>query len=368
VSRLKQISLGLLIVFLLSTSASARVLWRRSLEPWSAFRSKTVRPEKTPPLWQDGKIYAVSSRGRYVVLDADSGRRLVKLKLKFRASSGLLVQEGRVYFGSDTGELVCLDAASGSLLWTYTLKIIDISPPIIAGDFVIFQTGLDAVTALNKTTGEWAWTYQHHRISDIAIMGMSAPAADEQLVHLGTSDGYLLALHWQDGSLAWKKQLFSKGNFRDIDAGLVTDETTIFASDYSGETAAVSRRSGDKYWDFQAGGLARPVLSGGTLYIAGRDGRVVALDKKTGLKQWETEIEKAKKIVPETRLLTPALYKQWLIVPNLQGKIFFLDPTTGKVEQTIHLFKSISVPIQAGAGDDGLYLFSNKGIIYKMSY
>lgn len=365
-SLLKKISLGLLIVFLGSNSASARVLWKRSLEPWSHFRSKTARPEKTPPLLQDGKIYTVSSRGRYVVLDADSGRPLVKVMLKFRAASGLLVQEGRVYVGSETGELVCLDAASGSLLWTYPLKIIDISPPIIAGEFVIFQTGLDAVTALNKATGQWAWTYQHHRISDIAIMGMSAAVADEQFVYVGASDGYLLALRGQDGGLAWKKQIFSKGNFRDIDAGLVTDPTTIFACDFYGEMAAVSRRSGDKYWDFQAGGLARPILSKGTLYVASRDGRVVALDKETGLKQWETELEKAKKINPDTRLLTPALYKQWLVVPNLQGKIFFLDPTTGKVEKTIRLFKSISVPIQAG--DDSLYLFSNKGFLYKLSY
>ena len=363
---LKKISLCLLIVFLGSTSASARVLWKRSLEPWSLFRSKTVRPEKTPPLWQDGKIYTVSSRGKYVVFDADSGRRLVNVKLKFRAASGLLVAEGRVYFGSDTGELVCLEAASGNLLWTYVLKVIDISPPVLDGEFVIFQTGLDAITALNKTTGQWAWTYQHHRISDIAIMGMSAPAADPQLVYVGTSDGYLLALRWQDGAVAWKIQLFNKGNFRDLDAGLSLDPNTIFACDFYGEMAAVSRRTGEKLWDFQAGGLATPVLDGDKIYLASRDGRVVALAKDTGLKLWETKLEEPKKMSPAKRLLTPALYKQKLVVPNLQGKFFFLDPTTGKLEKTTRSLRHASVSLVPG--DDSLYLLDNKGIIYKLSY
>ena len=362
----KIIWLCLLGILLCSSSASARVVWRRSVEPWSRFRSQTVRSEKTPPVWQEGKIYVVSSRGRYDVFNADSGRRQVKAKLKYRASSGLLVAEGKVVFGSDTGELVCLEAPTGKVLWTYVLKIIDISPPILAGDLVIFQTGLDAVTAVNKTTGEWVWTYQHHRLSDIAVRGISAPLADDQFVYVGTSDGYLLALRAQDGGLAWKKQLFSKGNFRDIDADLSTDGSALFISNFYGETAAVSRKSGEKLWDFQAGGLAQPVLEGDKLYVAARDGRVLALAKDTGLQLWETKLEPPNKMTPADRLLTPARYQQWLVVPNLQGKIFFLDPATGKLEKTKHLFHPISVALQAG--DNGLYLLTNKGIIYQLRY
>jgi outer membrane protein assembly factor BamB len=355
-----------LILLTLAPPALARVVWRRSLEPWSLLRSKRINSEKAPPYIEGARIYAVSSRGRYLELDALSGKRLVKARIKYRASSGLLVEEGRVYFGSQSGDLVCLDSDNGEVLWTYPLKVIDISPPAVFGDLLIFQTGIDEVTAINKASGEWVWTYQHPSLNDISIMGISAPMVDKQFVYIGTADGYLLALHGEDGRLVWKKQVFTQGNFRDIDGGLAQDETTIFACDFYGEVVAVSKKTGEKYWSYQVGGLAGPVVEGELVYVAGRDGSVVALDKNTGLKLWDTVIFEPETFTPMKRLLTPTLYKQWLIVPNLQGKIFFLDPTTGQVEKTIHLFKSISVPIQAG--DDGMYLFSNKGFLYKLRY
>lgn len=351
-------------IIALSQPAFSKIVWQRSVEPWSYFRSNQINVETSPLYLENGKIYAVSSRGRYLVLDAGSGKRLVKARLKYRASSGLLVDEGMVYFGAQSGEMVCLKAETGEVIWTYPLKVIDISPPAVFGDLVIFQTGINEIIALNKFSGQWAWTYNHSAADDISIMGISGPVVDKEYVYLGTSDGYLLALRADDGRVLWKKLIFSHGKFRDIDASMPQDETTIYVCDFYGEISAVSKKTGEKYWSYEVGGAVGLFLQGEVLYISSRDGMLHALDKTTGLKIWESELVSVENPSLRVKLLKPEVYKNWIIVPNQQGKIFLLNPESGNLEKTLYPLKRISVPVLIGG--DWMYLYANKGIIYKI--
>jgi outer membrane protein assembly factor BamB len=175
-----------------------------------------------------------------------------------------------------------------------------------------------------KTFTQFNWQFQ----TNAAIR--STPVCNKELVFVGSSDGYLYALHKQDGKLAWKfncgsaitaSPAYSKGIVY-----VSTLDQHLFAVDVANGKQVYSKTTGDNPvydWGFDYYGSS-PVIKEDTLFIAAADGTVNALDKRNGKTFWSSK--------PGSFIRsTPAIADGLLYVGDVKGILFTLESKNGKV-------------------------------------
>ncbi|WP_460947071.1 outer membrane protein assembly factor BamB family protein [Spirosoma daeguense] len=100
---------------------------------------------------------------------------------------------------------------------------------------------------------------------------------------------YQLNEQYKNVARAWEKQDNS-----DIGAGIVSDKTTCFYPNTSGQLVALSLADGSGKWRFATNGkiYSTPALRKNYIVVASTDGTIYCLDKRSGLLRWKQETGK----------------------------------------------------------------------------
>jgi polyvinyl alcohol dehydrogenase (cytochrome) len=229
-------------------------------------------------------------------------------------------------FADAAAHVMMMDAATAQVLWSATVKVTSVSNvtamPVLFEDKVFVPissgelnmgaapeyeccTSHGAVVALNANNGERLWVY--HTMEDAKPTTVSrvgtqqygpsgapiwtAAAVDEKrrLIYVGTGENTsapatdtsdaILALHMDDGTLAWKFQatpndIFLTGCMNDPDGPNCPPADSI-----------------NKDWDFGAGIMLGNKSDGTELVLAGqKNGVVWALNPDNGELVWNTKV------------------------------------------------------------------------------
>ncbi|HUT51976.1 MAG TPA: PQQ-binding-like beta-propeller repeat protein [bacterium] len=321
-----------------------------------------MRPQRGSPVIYNDLIYVVSSRGKLVAFDL-AGNRGSSVAIAFKPLATPAIDQGRLFVGGDDGKFHCLDLGTGKEIWSYDLKTIDFSPAAVYGSNVIFQSASDRVMALDVETGAWRWEYQHLRIDDLAVRGMASPVIKDGVAYVGLSSGFVAAMDAQTGRLIWKKRVFQGEQFKDVDAPVQVDDTSVYAVSDAGDLAALSRKTGNVFWTYQAGGMAGLALDGDNLYLATDEAELIALDKITGKPAWSTKLLAGRAKLSFLNLPTaPRMIGPEIVTVSRDGQIFFLDKSTGKIEARHHYHTETASPAISVPGG-GVLFCDNKGIV-----
>ena len=203
-------------------------------------------------------------------------------------------------------------------------------------------------------------------------------------IHLGTRrDALLYALGAKDGSLAWKIQtegyvhatpavvdgvVYIAGCDEILRAIRIKDGTEVFAvssgaytaaspaihegrayyGTYENEVIAVDLKAQKILWRYQHPDRKFPfyssaAVSGGRVFVGGRDRMLHALDAKTGKAAW-THMTRAR-IDSSPLVIGTRVY-----VGSSEGKLFVLDTASGKVVQEFEAGGALSASPAAAAG------------------
>lgn len=160
-------------------------------------------------------------------------------------SSQLLpaVDGDRIYAANADGRVLALETASGRVLWKSKLDLQVTSSVGAAGGLVAVGTRDGKVHLLDSNSGEPRWSAQAS--SEV----LAAPAVSSDVVVVQAIDSRLQAFDTASGSLRWR---------------------------YSASSAPLTLR-----------GNAAPVITDGMVYSAFDNGKLAALDARTGLQMWE---------------------------------------------------------------------------------
>lgn len=147
----------------------------------------------------EDKVYGLDTRtGRRIWETKWISRKIPKEKIYLKASPFLM--DGIVYIGDGAGRFVALDAATGKTIWTRKL----------GGKIEGIPTGRDGITligvyktpgrlfALNAKTGKTVWV-----LSNLGPIE-SGPTLDGDTVYIGSHWGHLSAVRFRDGKLLWQ--------------------------------------------------------------------------------------------------------------------------------------------------------------------
>jgi outer membrane protein assembly factor BamB len=155
--------------------------------------------------------------------------------------------------------------------------------------------------AIDAQNGNLKWAFSTQGIV------RSRPSIADGLVYISSDDGKIYAINTQSGKQAWRKEI---GNFLprekreklgtntaptgwdDLQSSPVAVDDQVFVGSLDGKLYALDARTGDIKWTFKTGEKVRatPTVKEGIVYIGSWDGTVSALDARTGVPFWTTPI------------------------------------------------------------------------------
>lgn len=212
-------------------------------------------------------------------------------KLRIGLSPAAL--DGKVYAAAHSGDVVALEAANGRKLWSVDTKRPLSAGPGAGAGLVVVGSEKGDVIALRIESGADVWR--------VKIGGelLSAPAVSSDAVIVRTVDGRLRALAPADGHELWTvDQTVPRLSLRGAAPPVLVGETVLCGFD-NGKVVAVNVKTGDVLWESAVAPakgrteLERLVdidsaveVAGQDVYVVGFQGRAAMLALDSGQIWW----------------------------------------------------------------------------------
>jgi eukaryotic-like serine/threonine-protein kinase len=282
-----------------------------ALDPQTGTRKWAFRTEArvaSSPAVDHGLVYFGSYDGNFYAIETATG----KLRWKF----------------SNAGERrYAATHLHGSLPLGETMPDpfdVYLSSPAVSNNVVYFGSGDDNVYALDATTGAMKWKF---KTGDVVH---ASPAIVDGKLYIGSWDSYFYALDAATGKELWR---FKTGEDPDIhnqvgiqSSAIVADGIVYFGCRDS-NLYAVDAATGKKLWTFNNKGswvIVSPVVQAGKLYFATSDTALLhVVDAKTG-----TPIDSLKFYWPI--FSSPSIAGNMLYLAGQDGKLVAVDLTSFK--------------------------------------
>ena len=268
------------------------------------------------PAVNHGLVYFGSYDGNFYAVDTASG----KLRWKFRNAgerrfaathlhgslpvgetmpdpfdvylSSPAVSNGAVYFGSGDGNIYALDATTGDLKWKFkTGDVVHASPAIVDGRLYIGSWD-SYFYALDSATGKELWRFKTGEDPDIhnQVGIQSSATVADGIVYFGCRDSNLYALDASTGKKLWSFN--NKGSWV-IVSPVVQAGKLYFATSDTALLRELDAKTGTLIdsLKFDWPIFSSPSIAGATLYLAGQDGKLVAVDLASFKPAWVFQSE-----------------------------------------------------------------------------
>ena len=219
-----------------------------------------------------------------------------------------IIAGGRIYAASASGEVVALQTSGGRVLWSQHVSE--------------FYTKEELATAFTDDM-------------DIITGGVGAGS---DLVVVAVISGDIIAMNQPDGSLAWRVPASSE-----VLSPPVVDRDLVFVQSIDGKLAAYKAIDGERVWIYSATtpsltlrGTSTPVLFGDYVIAGFGNGRIVILDRGSGLvrldqrvavSEGESDLEKLVDIDGNIEMTDEGR----LYVASFQGRLIGVDARSGRM-------------------------------------
>jgi outer membrane protein assembly factor BamB len=268
------------------------------------------------PAVADGVVFFGSYDGNFYAVDAATG----KVKWKFKNAgerryaathlhgalpvgetmpdpfdvylSSPVVWNGAVYFGSGDGNVYALDADSGAVKWKFKTGDVVHASPAIADGRVYVGSWDSYFYALDAATGAEVWRFKTGEDPNIhnQVGIQSSATVANGVVYFGCRDSKFYALDAVTGKKVW---MFPNNGSWVITSPVVRDGKVYMATSDTALLHVLDAKTGApigslKYhWPI----FGSPAIAGSTLYLAGQDGKLVAIDLGAWKQVWEFQTE-----------------------------------------------------------------------------
>lgn len=282
------------------------------------------------PALAAGRVFIANPDGQVVALNVQDGNRQWRTRLDIRISGGVGVGEGLVMLGGLDGTVVALDSRDGSEVWRTRVDSEVLAAPGASAGIAVVRTIDGGVTGLSTASGERRWNMQRDEPS-LTLRGDSPPLLDQGVAVLGFSDGKLAAVNVTTGATLWELPVARPSGTNevermiDVDASPLLVGNMLYAAAFQGNITAFELGANQVRWRQDVSTYADFAVDQEQVYIADSLGRVHALDRMTGERNWVQE-----KLL-RRRLSGPAAVGERLVVGDYQGYLHVMDSASGEL-------------------------------------
>lgn len=328
-------------------------------------------PLITQPVLVDGRIYTLDTESELSAFDVTNGKKIWHKDISAEdddddvIGGGIASSAGMLFVTNGYNEVLALNPNNGDIIWRKTIPAAARAAPTVL-DNRIFVTTLDGrVFAMNATDGSILWDYTGITES-AALVGAASPAANRDIVIPVFSSGEITALRIENGSVAWTDNLSAVRGFgglatiSDIKALPVIDKGLVIAISFNGRLAAIDERTGSRVWQREMSGDQTPWVAGNHIFVLTSNNELVALGRETGAIRWVASLPR---FDDDTRLnfTGPVLAGGRLIVAGTDGKVFEISPENGEILSQWNAGKTVTIPPIVAGGT--LYILSEDGTL-----
>jgi outer membrane protein assembly factor BamB len=243
------------------------------------------------PTVANGRVFVLTFGTELSAFDAGTGALDWASQLDdVSFTTSATVSDGRVFVGDRDGTVYAFDEATGTRDWTASTTTggVNVSPAVADGVVFVTSSGPDGVGglfALDAATGRTLWMYRM-----LAGTSHSSPGVAGGLVYVASGNGVasatgsLLAIHVDDGTLAWRARTWAR-----IDSSPAISGGAVFVGSEDGVLHAFDAATGAAEWTETAGAsffTSSPAVANGLVYIASGDGVTHAFDATSGEELW----------------------------------------------------------------------------------
>jgi outer membrane protein assembly factor BamB len=204
-----------------------------------------------------------------------------------------VVADGVLYSASHSGEIVAVTSATGKRQWVVKTELPLSAGPEVSGSTLVVGSSDGDVVALEAASGKELW-----RVS-IASELLARPLIAGDLVILRTVDGHLEGLSLTDGARRWNvNESVPRLTLRGTAAPVFARDRVIAGFD-NGRVLALDPRSGEVLWDTVVNAPsgrtelerlsdidAPAYVSGSDVFVVGFQGRIAMLALDSGQIWW----------------------------------------------------------------------------------
>jgi outer membrane protein assembly factor BamB len=257
-----------------------RLIWHYSEKPLLEF----------PPVYANGRLYAIDNNGKAFALDANTGKLLWERRIGRLNASSPAYRKGRLYIVNLVpGHVLKLDAKTGRILWKRSLPGRAESSPLVLGNTVYFGCENGQLFALSTRNGNVRWA------TTLGGPVKSAPAFSRGTLYVGDYGGYMNAVNAKTGKIKWQSGSLgpgfgASGEFYSTPAVAFG---RVYAGNNDGRVYSFDAANGTLAWSHSTGGyvysgptVASTPSTPPTVYIGSFDGNIYALDAKDGETRW----------------------------------------------------------------------------------
>ena len=247
---------------------------------------------KINPILVGDNIYVASAEGKLASVDAETGRVRWKNNLDMALSGGVGHHRDSIFVGASEGLVMRLSANSGDEIWRTIVSGEVLSAPQGDGRYVVAQTYDGKLMGFDYETGEARWTYT----SDVPVLtlrGTGAPMILGDNAIAGFADGKVVAVNLRSGNVAWEARVaIPQGRSEierivDIDGSMALQGSELYAASYQGRLAAIDTRSGRRLWQRNVSSVSGVSVGFGNVYVADDDGTMSAFLRNGQGVRWQ---------------------------------------------------------------------------------
>lgn len=315
-------------------TVTSKILWQAKVKDAGNFEFS--------PVVEAGFVYAVGSEGDLVKLDEKNGKEVWRVSVGEPVSGGVGAGGSLVLVGTQRGAIYAYDL-SGKLQWKSKLSSEVLSAPQYFDGMVIVRTGDSKIYGINANDGSRKWVYDRTGPA-LTLRSSAGVIVDGGAVYAGFAGGKMVAVRADNGKLLWEASVAQpKGvteieRIADITSQPVVDGPVVYAVAYQGRVAAVDRRTGRVVWNRDISSLSGLTAQDGRVFVSHTLGSVYALDYAAGKSFWRQAAFKNR------QLTAPVAVRDWVAVGDLEGYVHFLSREDGDIEGRIKAGSSPFMP------------------------
>ena len=305
-------------------AAKIERLWSRNIGT-----SADEKYIKLSPVIDDNILYAADIEGKVSAINTETGKRLWRTKTKQAVSGAVGVGDDLVLLGTAQGKIIALDKGTGEQRWTTTVSSEVLSPPAASSGVVVVQTNDGKVYGLSSRDGTRIWVQQQNEPS-LSLRGISPPVIIRGAAIAGFANGKIGGYVLNDGRVLWILPVsHSRGRSEiervvDVDLSPLLLGDTLYAANYQGKVVAINVRSGRVLWSRNTSTFSGITADSSNLYISDDQGNVIALNLDNGSDVWKQEKLRGR------WLNAPTIVGSYLAVGDFEGYVHILSREDGE--------------------------------------
>ena len=340
-------------------TTNAKILWQAKVGDAAGY--------SFTPVVEAGYAYVAAANGDVVKFDAISGKQLWRVNAGENLSGGVGVGGSLVMVCTQRGVMYAFDL-TGKLQWKSRLSSEALSAPQYFDGLVIVRTGDSRIFGINANDGSRKWVYDRATPA-LTVRSSAGLVVDGGAVYAGYAGGKLVALRADNGKALWEASVAQpKGvteieRIADITSLPFVDGPLVYAVAYQGRIAAVDRKTGRVIWNRDISSLTGLTAQDARIFVSHAIGSVYSLDYATGKTYW------CQAVLKNRQLSTPVAMGSLVAVGDVEGYVHFLNREDGAIAARVLTNSSQIMPkmtlinsntLLAQARDGGVYAIQVK--------